>query len=57
MKLIYQSEREINVNSGNFKLNFGDKNIEGKKKFLLDNEEFVINSFEVKVKQFTIMKY
>ena len=32
VKLMYQSDIEINVNAGNFKLNFGDKNQEGKKK-------------------------
>ena len=32
VKLMYQSDIEINVNTGNFKLNFGDKNQDGKKK-------------------------
>ena len=34
VKLMFQSGIEINVNSGNFKPNFGGKNREGKKKFL-----------------------
>ena len=51
VKLIYQSDIEINLNNGNFKLNFGDKNLEGKKKknFLSENDEFVINSFKVNI--------
>ena len=47
VKLMYQSDIEINVNSRNLKLYFGDKNREDKKKFLLENDEFVINSFKV----------
>ena len=46
MKLMYQSDIEINVNSGNFKLNFRNKNREGKKNFLSENDEFVINLFK-----------
>ena len=64
VKLLYKSDIDINVNSGNFKLNFEDKHQECKKKiFLSENDEFVINPFKVnidplkvKVKQFTIRK-
>ena len=48
VKLMYQSDKEININSGNFKLAFRDKIREGKKKtFFSENEKFVINSFKV----------
>ena len=50
VKLMYQSDIKINVNGGNFKLNFGDKNQEGKRKiFLSENDKFVINSFKVNI--------
>ena len=50
VKLMLQSDIDVNPNSGNFKLNFGDKNIQGKKKlFLSKNDEFIINSFKVNI--------
>ena len=50
VKLLYKSDIDINVNSGNFKLNFEDKNWEGKRKiFLSENDEFVINPFKVSI--------
>ena len=33
VKLMLQSDIDVNPNSGNFKLNFGDKNKQGKKNF------------------------
>ena len=38
VKLMYQSDKEININSGNFKLAFRDKIREGKKKHFLFGE-------------------
>lgn len=50
VKLMLQSDIDVNPNSGNFKLNFGDKNIQGKKNFFLsENDQFIINSFKVNI--------
>lgn len=50
IKLMLQSDININTNSGNFKLNSGEKNLEGKERFFLsENDEFIINSFQVNI--------
>ena len=47
IQLMLQSDNNINIDSDNFKLNFGDKNLEGKK--ISENDEFIINSFQVNI--------
>ena len=51
VKLMHQSGIDIHLrNSVNFKLKFGDKNQEGKRKlFLSENDKFIINSFKVNI--------
>ena len=50
VKLIVQSDVDVNPQNGTFNLNFANRYLEGKKELLLfKNDEFMINSFRVNI--------
>ena len=50
VKLIVQSDVDVNPQNGTFNLNFANGCLEGKKElFLFKNDEFMINSFRVNI--------
>ena len=50
VKLIVQNGVDVNISTGNFKLNLAGNDLEGKRElFLSENNDFMINSLNVNI--------
>ena len=50
VKLIVQNGVDVNISTGNFKLNLAHNDLEGKRElFLSENNDFMINSLNVNI--------
>ena len=50
VKLIVQNGVDVNISTGNFKLNLARNDLEGKRElFLSENNDFMINSLNVNI--------